>query len=876
MDDETFKKMLDAEESSLQNLVIETANIDLNEDPGTGDTELDLNEVLNTDPSITSNFKEELTKFLNTLPQCVNRDLIDKAALDFCISFNKKSCHRALVQKIFSCPRNRLDLIPFYSRLVANLNPIMPWVTEELNQLLVHDFYSSFKPKRLAFYIESKLKNARFIGEMVKFGLIPPKTVFSCIRRLLEHFTGHSIDVVCCILETCGRFLARSRGTARRTKILLEILVRKKRASRLDPRYEQMIDSAYVYCNPQTNVRRMIPEVIPPLELFLRRILWKDLTKESLTTTLRVVRKLNWKDRATLDLGIKMFTEAWQLAFHKIEFLASILSGLATYHFDLAVGVVDCVLEEIQIMLEINDPKYNQRRISMMKYLGLLYNYRLVDAGIIFKILYLLINFGTSYDLFAPHQFDPPTNLFRIQLVCTLLDTCGYYFETGSKRKKLAIFLLYFQRYYWFKRSLPVFVQYPSESEDTNLFGATDTTEEQDKSIKWTPYALQQFLMAQNPKLRPQNFPFSIQYIYDEYIQSQRSGVVKTKSLDQCERLMEKLEAQSNKAKRSLAANNLPGEKKALDSISEEADLNEEVDEDLDIIQDEHDSEISRPAVMVLPEEDNEQYEDEMNGQEDSDSEDNSSDDSSTVVDSGSELDYNMDAKPEANSKPNYIECEEDLEFQRMFDQVTSDARFSSNTTKSVLMANQPIIKNKPAANSSTTTTTYLNTASGLGTNKASATLGELPSLEVVRTKYLAKGFTKTANCNTDFLRSLTNSQELAQANGTSEPLEEASIKFTLLTRKKNNPAKLSAVPLHVPESVDFAAKFLSASKKEAEDKRLLKESVLRMHQEQKEQDLISDLEQINQQIFASNQPRCQPPRGVPDTSAIFGNQGMR
>lgn len=46
----------------------------------------------------------------------------------------------------------------------------------------------------------------------------------------------------------------------------------------------------------------------------------------------------------------------------------------------------------------MNHPKFNQRRVSCAKYLGELYNYRLVESSVIFKTLYSFITFGVSYD----------------------------------------------------------------------------------------------------------------------------------------------------------------------------------------------------------------------------------------------------------------------------------------------------------------------------------------------------------------------------------------------------------------------------------------------------------------------------------------------
>ena len=44
-----------------------------------------------------------------------------------------------------------------------------------------------------------------------------------------------------------------------------------------------------------------------------------------------------------------------------------------------------------------------------------------------------------------PCPFDPPEHLFRVRLVCVVLDTCGQYFDRGSSKKRLDCFLVYFQ-----------------------------------------------------------------------------------------------------------------------------------------------------------------------------------------------------------------------------------------------------------------------------------------------------------------------------------------------------------------------------------------------------------------------------------------------
>lgn len=93
---------------------------------------------------------------------------------------------------------------------------------------------------------------------------------------------------------------------------------------------------------------------------------------------------------------------------------------------------------------QVNQPKFNQRRISSAKFLGELYNYRMVESAVIFRTLFSFISFGINQDG-SPSSLDPPEHLFRIRLVCTLLDTCGQYFDRGSSKRKLDCFLIYFQ-----------------------------------------------------------------------------------------------------------------------------------------------------------------------------------------------------------------------------------------------------------------------------------------------------------------------------------------------------------------------------------------------------------------------------------------------
>lgn len=131
-----------------------------------------------------------------------------------------------MIRALYNVQRTYLHLLPFYSRLIATLNPVMPEIGNELARLLGKEFRSHIRRKD-QIYIESKIKTVRFIGELVKFGVFPKTEAINCLKTLLSDFRHHNIEMCCNLLETCGRFLYRSPDCHRRTEILLVRLEKK-------------------------------------------------------------------------------------------------------------------------------------------------------------------------------------------------------------------------------------------------------------------------------------------------------------------------------------------------------------------------------------------------------------------------------------------------------------------------------------------------------------------------------------------------------------------------------------------------------------------------------------------------------------------------
>ncbi|XP_065870966.1 regulator of nonsense transcripts UPF2 isoform X2 [Euphorbia lathyris] len=339
-----------------------------------------------------------LDALLQRLPGCVSRDLIDQLTVEFCY-LNSKANRKKLVRALFNVPRTSLELLPYYSRMVATLATCMKDISSMLLQMLEEEFNFLIN-KKDQMNIETKIRNIRFIGELCKFKIAPAGLIFSCLKACLDDFTHHNIDVACNLLETCGRFLYRSPETTVRMANMLEILMRLKNVKNLDPRHSTLVENAYYLCKPPERSAR-VSKVRPPLYQYIRKLLFSDLDKLSIEYVLRQLRKLPWNECDAYLL--KCFMKIHRGKFGQINLIASLTSGLSRYHDEFAVAVVDEVLEEIRLGLELNDFGAQQRRIAHMRFLGELYNYELVDSSVVFETLYLILVFGhdTPEDLFA-------------------------------------------------------------------------------------------------------------------------------------------------------------------------------------------------------------------------------------------------------------------------------------------------------------------------------------------------------------------------------------------------------------------------------------------------------------------------------------------
>ncbi|KAK4126354.1 ARM repeat-containing protein [Parathielavia appendiculata] len=402
----------------------------------------------------------QVDALLSRLPDLTTKEAIDQAAIDFCY-LNSKASRNRLVKALTDVPKGRGDLLPCWARLVATLGQYMLDIPKGLVEYLDAEFRSLQRRKEKEFLGQVRLSNIRYLAELTKFGIVPEHVVFHCLKVSLDDFSRMNIEIICNLLENCGRYLLRNPETSPRMTSFLETLQRKKSVQHIGPAERMLIENAVYYVDPPQRPAIQQKERTP-MELFIRKLTYTDLTKRNYSKVLRQIRRLHWEEREVVAVLHKVFSKPGKIKYGNIHLLAILLSAVHRYHPEFVIGVIDAVIESIAFGLEQNDFKFNQRRVAEVKYLGELYNYRMLEHPVIFDVMYKIMTFGHGGPPVPGriNPFDQPDDFFRIRLIATILETCGMFFNKGAAGKKLDYFLSFFQYYIHTKNPLPMDIEF--------------------------------------------------------------------------------------------------------------------------------------------------------------------------------------------------------------------------------------------------------------------------------------------------------------------------------------------------------------------------------------------------------------------------------
>jgi len=385
---------------------------------------------------------------LAQLPNCISTDLADSIALGFFFSGGSgKGARKRLTRALYEVPRGAGlgALVPYLARVAAIVAQVFPDVAAGVVASLEEEFaFLLTKKDAASVTLETRVRVVRYLGELCKFRLYPASALMNCLKGLLDEFSGPNVDAAAALVECAGRFLRRSPESRVRAENLMEVMMRLKGVRHLDNRQAALVEGAfYAATAPKGGVNAARRKRRPPLQEYIRHLIFVELSEQSIADVLKRLLRLPWAECERYVL--KCILKVVRGRTSNLPLVISLAYGLAQYYEPLGVGLVDGVLENIRAALEAPYLSSYQRRLADVRLLAELYNYMLCNSGPVFEALHLLLAFG--HGSMEEQHTDPPNDYFRIRLILALLEGCGQYFGSGPAGARLDRFLTFFQAY---------------------------------------------------------------------------------------------------------------------------------------------------------------------------------------------------------------------------------------------------------------------------------------------------------------------------------------------------------------------------------------------------------------------------------------------
>lgn len=252
----------------------------------------------------------QVDALLARLPSLMVKEAADQLAIAFCF-LNSKASRNRLLKALQEVPKGRIDLLPLYARLATTLGRYFADILENMIVYLHSEFRSLQRRKDKDFLSQVRTGNVRYLAELIKFGAVPDHVIFHCLKVSLDDFSRMNIELMAVLLENCGRYLLRNHDTSAQMMNFMEALRRRKGAQHLGQQEKMLVENTIYFVNPPERAAIEQKER-SPIELFVHKLVYEDMTKTSYPTVFKLLRKLHWEETDVRDL---------QLAAHSLSVL---------------------------------------------------------------------------------------------------------------------------------------------------------------------------------------------------------------------------------------------------------------------------------------------------------------------------------------------------------------------------------------------------------------------------------------------------------------------------------------------------------------------------------------------------------------------------
>jgi regulator of nonsense transcripts 2 len=291
-----------------------------------------------------------------------------------------------------------------------------------------------------------KMRNTRYLCELVKFRLAPPIRVIRLFHICLDDLEHpHNSEMVSILIENVTSFLLRGGMTRVKGEELLDKLTAARKKFVLSTEEDTRLDHSLQQLRQAMQPRRALVEtgrVRSPLEQYARKLLFGMLDDDNFVKVRGQLRKMPYNNAQDGDMITSLFRKCHRIAYDKVHLLAEIVADTCDVHGWVGINVIDSIIEDLRLDLEIGKFREMQRRLQDYKYLGELYNFKVATFPLLCFVFAMLV-------LYFPRP-DVPNDYSRVRCVCAILQTSARYFlrkaTTGERqclRKLLAYFYLH-------------------------------------------------------------------------------------------------------------------------------------------------------------------------------------------------------------------------------------------------------------------------------------------------------------------------------------------------------------------------------------------------------------------------------------------------
>jgi hypothetical protein len=344
------------------------------------------------------------------------------------------NCRKKLNTELRYARTNATEMLPFYSRIVATLNTHFPDTAETLVSKVNADLLATVKGKTSG--VRGKKKRAgRYIAELTKFRVCPPRNVLRVLQVLTEELDGENASIWAGVVEAVGSFLMRGGVTKEKFVEAVAAFKKKRNATTnistvIDDEIEMALNAVKDALKPRGTYKPVEFRPRTLVEQYARHLLFTKLDRHTIDGVCGAMLRLPWQDPVEGPMLVRTVRKVHHCSWHNIHLLAEVIATVSDEHGWVGSTIGDMVLESLRTDLEFPANRTQQRRLQDAKFLAELFNYRLLSASM---VLYVL----AQITLYFPAP-SPPKDYSRLRAFCLVMDCTTRYLLPVANNKDTA------------------------------------------------------------------------------------------------------------------------------------------------------------------------------------------------------------------------------------------------------------------------------------------------------------------------------------------------------------------------------------------------------------------------------------------------------